>query len=468
MPLDYEEYSTEFQLKLLSLLIREPEQVLGIVEARHFTSPIFTDIARIVTHAYKRHPNARLTKSSVMVLVKEELGKKRRNLWPTYKHTIRELYQSQPDDEFVLEQAVGFARQRRYRQALVDAEKDVNVGNYKRAARRFQDAAISDGKPESKIELPVIPLHRLVYSEQAKDDRENHIVYPIIPKGGAVLLYGLPKELKSWLAAGLVIDVACGRKALGYFHVPCPVKTLYVQVEDPPFVTQNRMKELAQSQRSGRACGMLNIIPRCPLNLMDPEWMAALTREIAKFRPELVVLDVFRRLFRGNVADSQETARFLQGLDTLRDEYGCAVLLVHHARKAETAEIQTRALGSVNLTAWADVLLYTGGKKRIGNASVGDLYIESKTVTLDEDKWRVTVDSEAVPMVGVCSELEYDMTWVQLVVREHPGLNQKQLEEPSGFKEKRLRKLLKRAVEKHLLREERGSRKELLYFPVEK
>jgi RecA-family ATPase len=193
-----------------------------------------------------------------------------------------------------------------------------------------------------------------------------------------------------------------------------------------------------------------------------------LTQEIAAFQPGLIVFDVFRRLFRGNVMDAQETARFLQILDELRDICGSAVVLVHHAKKGETPEIQTRALGSVNLTAWADVLIYTGGKRRLGSASVADLQIESKTAMLDQDKLRLTVDSESIPMVRVWSEQEHEMTVLRNVVQANPGLNQKQLTEASAFPDKKLRELLKRAVEKGLLREEKGSRKELLYFPAKK
>ena len=91
---------------------------------------------------------------------------------------------------------------------------------------------------------------------------------------------------------------------------------------------------------------------------MEPKWLNSLELKLQKFKPELIVLDVFRRLFRGNVMDAKETAEFLRVLDKLRDKYGCAIVLVHHAKKGETPEIQTKALGSVNLTAWADVLIF--------------------------------------------------------------------------------------------------------------
>ena len=140
-----------------------------------------------------------------------------------------------------------------------------------------------------------------------------------------------------------------------------------MQVEDPEHLTRGRLRELHDKQGSnkGYATFMLSVVPRCGLNLLDSEWLAALTKEIADSKAKLVILDVFRRLFRGNVADSKETAEFLAVLDKFRDTYGCAVLLVHHAKKGETAEMQTKALGSINLTAWADVLLYVSGNVKL-------------------------------------------------------------------------------------------------------
>src|SRR5712692_2042522 len=116
---------------------------------------------------------------------------------------------------------------------------------------RFRDLEPLGADPTREVQLPVFHFHRFIAEEGNRDEADNHLVYPIIPKRGAVLLYGLPKELKSWMAAAIAIDAACGRKALGYFPVARPVKTLYVQVEDPEFLTQQRIRELARSQGRG-------------------------------------------------------------------------------------------------------------------------------------------------------------------------------------------------------------------------
>jgi hypothetical protein len=402
------DFNEEAQVKLLALFIREPEHAFDLIKPGYFSNPIHMDISRLAKEVYKGKDlkTNRLEKASLRALVWAYLKKERRSnahhLKRRYMRAVREIFEvSLGDRVFMLELAEEFSKEGRFRDALIEAEKDVNNRRYDRVLKRFQDAAQTNLHQTQSVSLPVYHVHRLISGEEDPEKPSDHLVYPIIPRGGAVLLYGLPKELKSWFAAALTVDAACGRKALEFFLVERPVKTLYIQVEDPQFLTAERLGELVQNQGRRKPVGMLKVIPRCPLNLMEPGWLAALTSEIEHFRPELIVFDVFRRLFRGNVADSQETAEFLRVLDTLRDTYGCAVLLVHHAKKGETSEIQSRALGSVNLTAWADVLIYTGGKQHVGTASVADIYIESKTVMLDKDQLRIVVDSAAVPMVRI-------------------------------------------------------------------
>lgn len=264
----------EVQLKLVALLVREPETNLGLIEPSYFNNPVCLDIARVTKEAYtgKDLKSVRLEEDSLKALVWESLKEHHRSsareLKKTYMERVRKIFKiSLRDKEVLLGLARKFAMDSRFREALIGAEKDLNAGQHDRILKRIQAAALPDERLEPSVKLPVFPLHRLIYGAETIDDVDNHLVYPIVPKGGGVLLYGLPKELKSWFAAALALDVACGRKALGFFHVPRPVKTLYVQVEDPQFVTQQRLKELARNQQSGRACGMLKVISRCPLNL---------------------------------------------------------------------------------------------------------------------------------------------------------------------------------------------------------
>ena len=467
---EYSEFAGDFQLSLLSLYVREPDQALDVIEPRYFTNIIHAEIAGVVKKAYQGRDisSLRLTKASLWTLVWEQVRKRKTKyeVKPVYRKVVRDIFRLHlTDRDILLDQARKFARAQAYRAALVKAEKDVNSGNYGAVAARFLDIQSQERTREKRSsELPIHNLHRFISEETSIEGQENHVVYPIVPRRGGVLLYGLPKELKSWFGAALAIDASCGRKALGFFDVPRPVRTLFVQVEDPEFLTRQRMRELTMGQGKRKAVGMLKIIPRCPLNLMDAVWLEELTGVLKRFKPELLVLDVFRRLFRGNVADSKETAEFLVTLDKLRDTYGCAIVLVHHARKGESAEMQTRALGSVNLTAWADVLIYTSGKHRLGTASVANLQIETKSAFFEETDLELAVDSEAWPMVQVLKKGHVEIRFLEEIISDCPGINQKELEQKSKIPEKHLRKLLRNGEEQGIWYSKRGDRKTLCYF----
>lgn len=71
-------------------------------------------------------------------MIKGFLGKKRAEVWPEYKRTIEKLFSDELSDEpVVLEQAIQFAKERKFRRALVSAENDINNSNYDAAIKRF-------------------------------------------------------------------------------------------------------------------------------------------------------------------------------------------------------------------------------------------------------------------------------------------------------------------------------------------
>ena len=471
------EYGRAAEFGLLCVYIREPKLVFDFVKPDYFTNPIHTDIARIAHDALKGKDlkNDRLSKKVLWASVSTWLRTQRRSVAresrKRYKLLIEDIFDPElelSDKNHWRELAVNFSKDVCFRDALVRAEQQVNLKNYASAVQTLVDT--HEKHLPTSVEakkLPVELLTSLVADSDNSDDVENFVVYPIIPKNGGVLIFGIPKELKSWMGAALALDIAFGaKKALGYFPIPKAAKVLYVQVEDTRAMTQQRLRLLAQQQArsSSKTLFNLKIVTRCSLNLMDPESLNALEEVIKRFRPDVVMFDVLRRLFRGNVLDAKDTADFLQVLDKFRDKWNCAVVLVHHARKGESAEVQTKALGSVNIAAWADVLLFLSGKQRVGQGSVSKLHIDSKASTSPEEDLVLRVDETKSPMVRVLDQKQCDISALRSCVRKRPGINQTQLIAASGFGEKKLCPLLKAAIEKGLLCVKRGNRKSLNYF----
>lgn len=137
-----EEYSwsESFQRKLLALYVRIPNKTFSIIEPSYFTSPVHSEIAKVASSVYNGHNKAevRISKPTLISLVRGYLGKKRAEVWPGYRKEIRDIYEDElKDKDVILGQALAFAKEQKFRETLVQAEKDINAKQFDRAIARF-------------------------------------------------------------------------------------------------------------------------------------------------------------------------------------------------------------------------------------------------------------------------------------------------------------------------------------------
>jgi len=204
----------------------------------------------------------------------------------------------------------------------------------------------------------------------------DHLIEGIMPRGGTALLIALPHRMKSWFTTALALGASQAGMILGgKLEVKNPVRTLLVQVEDFPGVLQWRVRELVT--KIPCETSNVRIIPRCGLNLPDEKWYQNLLKETADFKADLVIMDVVRRIFRGDINSPQDTALFLEQVDRLREATNCAVLLVHHENKKD-AEIMQAGAGSYNLPGWANVMIQFKRKTQEGHITHVEIEVDNK------------------------------------------------------------------------------------------
>lgn len=129
------DFDRPFQLKLLAALVRKPRMFLPIIEAQYFTIPALVDIARVAKGAYEKYGTAkfRLQPDSLRVLVKKDLSNRNQegHRWPHYEGIIGKVFLKKlPDLALLREAATDYAKDRRYREALVKAERNLNAGRF--------------------------------------------------------------------------------------------------------------------------------------------------------------------------------------------------------------------------------------------------------------------------------------------------------------------------------------------------
>ena len=77
------EYGKAFQRRLLALLVRDPNSLSSIIRPQYFTHPLLIDISRVVTEAYEKQPDERLSQVTLRELVKGSLAHTRGGTGPS-------------------------------------------------------------------------------------------------------------------------------------------------------------------------------------------------------------------------------------------------------------------------------------------------------------------------------------------------------------------------------------------------
>jgi hypothetical protein len=154
--------------------------------------------------------------------------------------------------------------------------------------------------------------------------------------GGFGIIYGKPGLGKSWLAIELGLAIVRGGEWLGIPTHAGGASVGIVQLELPDDAMQSRLKALNVGDHP--MDGNLRIVCRPDLrgvvDLCRASDFDALRDWIARDDLKLIVLDAFSRAHTASENKAEEVNAVLGGLDALRHDTGCAVLLVHHERKS--------------------------------------------------------------------------------------------------------------------------------------
>jgi hypothetical protein len=204
---------------------------------------------------------------------------------------------------------------------------------------------------------------------------------------GLSLLAGPPKVGKSWLSLALAIACASGGNAFGTIPVQAgPV--LYLALEDTARRLQSRMGKLLGSDSPPAGLDIAIEWPTLPAggDVAIAAWLDAHPGA------RLVVLDVFAKL-RGPVpagmaaydADYAAIGRAKR----VADNYGVAMVLVHHVRKAGSDDFLQEVSGTNGIAGAADATLVL---KRARGETDGVLHLTGRDV--EETEHALSFDTE--------------------------------------------------------------------------
>jgi AAA domain/RepB DNA-primase N-terminal domain len=225
------------------------------------------------------------------------------------------------------------------------------------------------------------------------EETPRWLIEGIWTEGAHGIIGGEPKTLKTTLALAMGISVASGKDFLGQFPVHAAGPVLMVQEENAPWNMRDRMQKIAYyyglisradvtfspspTGSIGSTVASVRFPDDLPIHILNnygfdlevEEHRERLEQKIQEVRPKMLILDPLYLMF--GVADLDrvhEIRPYLKWLMQVRYEYDCAIVLVHHMRKAGASRPGQRMLGSTAFHGWVASGLYASD---IGDADSG-------------------------------------------------------------------------------------------------
>ena len=225
--------------------------------------------------------------------------------------------------------------------------------------------------------------------------QEQRWLIDILWGAGAVgIIGGEPKCCKSFLGLALLLAIASGQPCLGKYQVHQTGPVLLFAAEDALPAVRQRLEGLCLLQGLNLDTLPIHVLTEAKVRLDVAEDCRRLAKTVDQLKPVMVLLDPFVRMHQVDENVSAMVAPLLGVLRDLQRTYGCAVALVHHARKG-AGNIRTgQALrGSSELHAWLDASLFL---RRRGERL--KMWIEHRSLPSSEQplELRLQVKGEAV------------------------------------------------------------------------
>lgn len=229
-------------------------------------------------------------------------------------------------------------------------------------------------KTETRIEsrdLVVVDYAQLMSSQATNP---GWMVKDFWMRGSHGIVAGEPKSFKSTLSMDMLFSVASDTKFLGRFPVEFGGSVLIVQNENADWIMKDRLEKLAFSRgevgnvKTSRGHALriewARNLPMLFVNqqgfmLDDAADKEALEDLIDRMRPAAIQLDPLYLMFNGDVNSAKDLGGVLQWLLYIKQEYNCAIILVHHYGKGkEGVRGGQRMLGSTTLHGWIESAWY--------------------------------------------------------------------------------------------------------------
>jgi RecA-family ATPase len=182
-------------------------------------------------------------------------------------------------------------------------------------------------------------------------------VIPGVVVEGLTLFAGKPKIGKSWLLLHAAVAVATGGFTLGQIHCP-QGDVLYCALEDNKRRIQSRLKKLVAPDTNLLRLFFYTYDEMARLSEGGLDAIKTWLRSVS--HPRLVIIDTLAMVRSAKKKDeSSYDADYNAVLElrSLANEFGVAIIVVHHLRKADADDAFDTVSGTLGLTGAPDSIL---------------------------------------------------------------------------------------------------------------
>lgn len=191
------------------------------------------------------------------------------------------------------------------------------------------------------------------------DDSYDWVIPHLLEKQERVIVVAAEGVGKTMLARQVAICAAAGLHPFTMSKMP-PVRTLMVDLENPARIIRRTSRNImTAAKRFGHVNGVQAdlLIKPSGLDLLKAADRAALEQTIEEVKPQLLILGPLYKAFLdpGNRTSESVAIEVAKYLDSLRDVYGCAMWLEHHAPLGSSmGSRDLRPFGSAVWSRWPE------------------------------------------------------------------------------------------------------------------
>lgn len=165
-------------------------------------------------------------------------------------------------------------------------------------------------------------------------EKVPYFIYPLLPRGGRMVIGAPPKSYKSFLALNIGYDLAEGSDLFGIWPLHSALTVLVVEQE----IGQYRLKErlaAIHGYRIGKLApyNLYLASKDLRINLHTMMGLQRLSKHIEEVKPHVVILDPLRKLHRKTEESSTEMVEVFGNLDEIQEKYDLSFIFVHHTTK---------------------------------------------------------------------------------------------------------------------------------------